>query len=381
MISKLQKNRSILFTPKKINKLEIKNRFIRSATNERMATEEGKITEQLINYYCKLAKGEIGLIVTGNAYTLKDGKSSPGTIAIYDDNYISNLRKLTKKVHAYGAKIAIQLNYAGARSPSSLIGKIPSAPSSVRNPLFGNVLPRSLKTDEIEGIISSFGAAAERAQEAGFDAVQILGAHGYLISQFLSPLTNKRTDEWGGSLSRRTRFAVRVYQNIRNAVGPDYPVFMKIGLADIEERGLNVSNGCQIVSLLSSMRMDAFEISCGITVKRESILTNILRENDEAYFLPFADAAKKITTYPLILVGGIRSVRVMVRLINSGVCDFIAMRRPFIKEPDLVNKIMMGKAEKAFCTSCNLYCIGTEATIKTTPIKCLQKKQIAPCTT
>lgn len=366
---------SILFTPCKINRLEVKNRFVRSATNDRMAAEDGKVTERLINYYGELAEGGIGLIVTGHAYTIKGGKGSPRMLGILNDDHVCGLSKLVDRVHAYGAKIAIQLNHVGGRSTRSLIGKVPLAPSRVRHPLFGDILPRALKTNEIEEIIDSFGQAARRAKDAGFDAVQLHGAHGYLISQFLSPLTNKRTDEWGGTVGDRMRFVAETYRNIRAFVGPEYPVFIKIGVADIQEEGLNIKDGCQIVSKLDSLGVDAFEISCGLSVGYESMRTKILHEEEEAYFLPYAKAARKVTTAPLILVGGIRSVKVMEKLINLGICDLVAMCRPFIREPDLVNKIMMGKTQKASCISCNRDCIGGESTYESAPpIKCFTDK-------
>lgn len=170
----------------------------------------------------------------------------------------------------------------------------------------------------------------------------------------------------------RMRFLQEIYGNIRNYVGREFPVFIKLGLRDIDENGLSMTDGCHIVSALSEMGMDAFEISCGITLNRESMLMDISQEDREAYFLPYAQAARKVTTRPLILVGAIRSVRIIERLINSNGCDFVAMCRPFIREQDLVIKIMTGKANQASCISWNKYCIGWKANI-TVPMKCFQR--------
>lgn len=344
---------SKLFEPFKINAMQIKNRFMRSATHDRCANPAGGVTDLLIDIYQKLAAGGVGLITTGHAYIAKNGKMSPNMLGADRDELIPGLAKLVDSVHQYDAKIMLQLNHAGRHARASFIGERPAAPSALYNPVTDET-PRAFAEDEIEQLISAYAAAAGRAVEAGFDAVQIHSAHGYLASQFISPYTNRRTDRWGGSLENRMRFIREVFQQIRKTVGAEYPVTVKLNSEDFIEGGLTIEASTQIAGWLSRAGIDALEISGGMI--RESYISgskrDILAESDEAYFLPNARKIKTAINVPLILVGGLRSPHIIQRLLESGEIEMASMCRPFIREPGLINKWKQGNLEKADCISC-----------------------------
>ena len=208
--------------------------------------------------------------------------------------------------------------------------------------------------DEIELIIEAYGQAARRAREAGFDGVQIHGAHGYLVNQFLSPLVNRRGDGWGGSLEGRMRFLRAICQEVRRQVGPDYLVFIKLGMMDHAEGGLTAEEGVRVVAALEEMELDAVEISGGIAgaLKRDANIRPAIRStSDEAYFRPLAEKARPATSLPIALVGGFRSRGVMEAVLDAGDADFISLCRPLICEPDLPNKLRAGLQERSACIS------------------------------
>ena len=208
--------------------------------------------------------------------------------------------------------------------------------------------------EEIDVVIQAYADAAGRAQQAGFDAVQIHGAHGYLISQFLSPFTNQRTDAWGGDLDGRRRFLASVCEAVRGRVGPDYPVFIKLGMVDAVEGGLTLEEGAQVAAALADMKLDAVEISGGIS-GGESLNTRpgTRTQADEAYFRPFAQAVRSRTSLPIALVGGLRSRGVMEEVLEAGDADFISLCRPLICEPHLPNRLRKAGQERAACISGN----------------------------
>lgn len=222
---------SILFTPIHIGPIELRNRFVRSATNECLASEDNRLTEEYYNVYERLAKSGVGLIITGNYYVNSIGRAADKVLVIESDDVIDDLRKLTSIVHGYGAKIFGSITHSGRQCDPKLIGKQPISPSGVRDILNG-IKPRAMSVQEIEETIWAFGRAAGRMKESGFDGVQINGAHGYLMSQFLSSYTNRRRDKWGGTLENRMRFVTQVYKEIRNEVGNNYQVIVKINSED-----------------------------------------------------------------------------------------------------------------------------------------------------
>jgi 2,4-dienoyl-CoA reductase-like NADH-dependent reductase (Old Yellow Enzyme family) len=229
----------------------------------------------------------------------------------------------------------------------------PMAPSAIDAPFLSQPA-REMTRDEIDAVVEAYAHAAERAQQAGFDAVQIHGAHGYLVSQFLSPFTNRRTDDWGGDLEGRMRFLAAVCEAVRGRVGPDYPVFIKLGMVDAVEGGLTREEGTEVAAALAGMGLDGIEISGGIG-GGESLNTRpgIRSQADEAYFRPLARRARACTSLPVALVGGLRSREVMEHVLDAGDADFISMSRPLICEPDLPNRLREGVQERAACISGN----------------------------
>jgi len=343
---------SILFEPMDINGMKVSNRFVRSATNDRCADTSGRVTDALVDIYKNLAAGGVGLIVTGHAYVTKNGKATPTMLGLYDDDLIPGLQRLVKAVHQYDSKIVIQINHAGRQTTSATIGETPSAPSAVYNPLTGET-PRAFTGAEIESVIEAYGKAAERAVAAGFDAVQIHCAHGYLGSQFISPYTNQRKDRWGGSPENRMRFLLEVFDRIRLSAGDDYPVLIKLNSEDFIDGGLSLEESCGIAGVLSDKGIDAIEISGSMAESpMGAIRKNILKEEDEAYFLSGAREFKKVISVPLILVGGLRSPGLMEKVLEKKEADMIALCRPLIREPDIINKWMRGGRKKADCVSC-----------------------------
>ncbi|OQY31276.1 MAG: hypothetical protein B6243_08680 [Anaerolineaceae bacterium 4572_5.2] len=339
----------MLFTPGRIGSLELPNRLVRSATAERMADEKGFPKPELEALYTELAQGGVGLIITGHMYVAPSGKCHEEMTGIYSDEHIPALVRLTKTVHKEGGKIAAQINHGGGSSNAETVAE-PIAPSSAGEPYFMRSA-RSMAPGEIEETIQAYAQAARRAKESGFDAVQIHGAHGYLISQFTSPLTNKRNDQWGGNIENRTRFLRRVCQAIREQVGPDYPVFIKFGIIDGLEEGLLPEEGIQIISQFIEMGLDAVEISGGVGY--QSTRKGIRKPAEEGYFMPIIEEARPQTDLPILAVGGFRSRHVMERALLSGVADFISLCRPLIREPGLPNLIQSGEREKSTCISAN----------------------------
>jgi 2,4-dienoyl-CoA reductase-like NADH-dependent reductase (Old Yellow Enzyme family) len=338
-----------LFTPGTIGTLELPNRLVRSATAEQMADDQGMPRPQLADLYRELARGGVGLIITGHMYVHPGGKAHVEMTGIYSDVLVPQLAKLADAVHAEGGRIAAQINHGGRFASDHSVGDR-IAPSDVHRSS-GELVAREMTVAEIEMLIDAFGQAARRAREARFDAVQVHGAHGYLISQFLSPATNQRSDEWGGDLEGRMRFLREVCKAVRDQVGPDYPLFIKLGMKDDDEDGLSLEGGLQVVAAAQSMGLDAIEISCG---KGSSIRKGIKRENDEGYFRPWAHAARPVTDLPILLVGGFRSLGVMEEVLASGDADFVSLCRPLICEPDFPERLRLGMQERSRCISATL---------------------------
>ncbi|MHA2184945.1 MAG: NADH:flavin oxidoreductase [Promethearchaeota archaeon] len=370
--------------PKKIGNLEIKNRFVRSATYEGLATEEGEVTDKLVNFYKTLAEGGCGLIITSYAFVQPSGRAGNKQMAVYNDNFIPGLKKIANIVHeaSEGCKVALQIVHAGRQSHHV---KETIAPSAVLEK-FSNKMPREMTTDEIEGIIESFSQAARRAKEAGFDAVQLHGAHGYLISEFLSPYTNRRIDQYGGNIDKRLRFIEQIYKRSRELVGDDFPILIKMNCDDFLEGGINLEESKKITKKLSSIGFDAIEISSCMweTVKRKKSeigwkptfipesRMSIGTINEPAYHLPYAKVIKKGIDVPLILVGGINSINLVEEILNKGDADFVSFSRPLIREPDLPNRWIEGIGSNT--VECD-YCNSCLPTLFTTGLLCPKKEE------
>ena len=344
----------ILFEASNIADLELKNRLVRSATAERMCDEDGRPEQAMIDLYANLARGGVGLVITGHAFVHQSGKAHSTMTAVHRDDLIPSLRALSEIVHQVsGSKrsgVVMQINHAGRKASEKVVGRTPVAPSPAPQ-AGGAPRPHELTETEIRELVAAFGRAAGRAKEAGFDGVQLHGAHGYLINQFCSPASNWRRDRWGGSIARRLRFLEEVAAAARDEVGGDYPLLIKLGIQDSVRDGLTLDDGVEIVRCLADWGLDAVEISCGMGMR--SSRKDILRLEDEAYFLPQARRAREATDLPIILVGGMRSPAVMESILEEGTADFISICRPLIREPDLPNQWREGRTEPAACISCN----------------------------
>jgi 2,4-dienoyl-CoA reductase-like NADH-dependent reductase (Old Yellow Enzyme family) len=338
---------SSLFDPFEIRGMRLGNRFVRSATAERMADDRGVPDERVEALYRRLGEGGVGLIVTGHAFVHQGGRCHGEMTGAHTDGLVEPLAGLVRAAHAGGAAVALQINHGGRACDPSVV-EDPVAPSAVP-PSGDGPTPRAMDVDDIGKIVEAFGAAARRAKDAGFDAVQIHGAHGYLVSQFLSPLANRRDDAYGGSLSNRARFLKEVAAVVRSSVGPDFPVLVKLGVTDNLEGGLTTAEGAEVASWLQGFGIDAVETSTG---GAGAMQTRITRPEREAYLLETALAVREKTEIPVILVGGLRSLVTLEQVLNLGI-DLVSLSRPLIREPDLPRKLETLETEKAACVSCN----------------------------
>ena len=357
-----------LFEPYRIGRLELKNRFVRSATGDRIADSSGAVTNDSVALYRKLGQGGVGLIMTGHAFVSPPGQTAKGQYGVHTNDMIPGLRRLVQVAHQGGAKIALQISHAGVNS-RYLPQKGITVLAVSRMPEISSP-HREITDEEVEVIISDFASAALRAREAGFDAVQLHGAHGFLMSQFLSPLFNHRTDRWGGSGENRRRFHRKVIQRVRDAVGVDFPLMIKFGSQDDREGGLSFSEGLETVLQMVEEGIDAIEVSAGF-----GTFVQVMKEGDpeRAYFRERAAAVKRVVTVPVIVVGGIRSLEVAKSIVDSGDADLISMCRPFIREPGLVARWQRGEGEPARCISCNrcMAIVGRDE-----PLECGEERRL-----
>lgn len=374
---------SILFSPMKIGNVELPNRFVCSATHETMAKETGEVSDELTKRYTRLAKGGVGLSITGLMFVHSSGRGYKKQTGIHHDSMMAGLTKLADTVHQADGRIAFQLAHCGRQTTKDMIGQTPLAPSSRGHDPMNFVKPREMTENEIIETISAFGAAAKRAVEAGADGIQLHGAHGYLISEFLSPFFNIRTDSWGGSDENRFRFLKKIYQEVKKVVPVGYPVLVKLNANDYTPKeGITPSLTAKYAGWLAELGIDGVEVSCGTTnysymnmcrgdvptaelVKSLSwwekpigrLMIGKLKgkyELEEGYNLEAAKVIKPVLgDTQLFLVGGMRTVSHMESVLENNYADFISMSRPFIREPFLVNKIKEGKMEKVSCVSCN----------------------------
>lgn len=361
-----------LFEPFSIKNIEIRNRFIRSATYDGFA-DNSYVSDGQIKLFSDLAEGGVGLIITGIAYVHHTGQVSPFQNSIAGDEFISGFKKLINIVHERGAKIAIQL-FHGGREAKYVKTKnaLPLAPSFIEKDPYYKGAYRDMTDDEIWEVIHAFGDGAKRAKEAGFDAIQVHGAHAYLLSQFLSPYTNRRKDQWGGNLQNRLRLHYEIYKDIRKKVGENYPVFIKIGVEDGFRGGLEFIEGKQSAKLLANLGFDCLEISQGLRGERykgTEFRANINCLDKEAYYLNWCREIKSQIDIPIMMVGGLRTLSLMKEIVQNGEADLVSLCRPLICEPDLINNWKTNEQKKAKCISCNK-CV--DLIYKGRPINCIQ---------
>lgn len=343
-----------IFEESTLNGMKLKNRLVRSATWENMADAQGYMTEKLFSVYEDLAKGGVGMIITGYAFVTRDEQPNPGMLGIYNDSFIDGYRLLTETAHAHDSRIVLQIAYGGSQTTYQPEGRLIWGPSDIPD-LAANVIPTPMTREDIGTLVRAFGDAAARAKAAGFDGVQFHGAHSYILSQFLSPHYNRRSDDYGGSLENRARIFLEVYEEIRRRVGADYPVMLKINAADFVENGATFEECRFVCQQLAERGIDAIEISSGSAASGEYLpsRTKIDRPAREAYHEQYAAELAEMLAVPIIVVGGIRSPEVAERLLTTTGIAYVALSRPLLAEPDLPGRWQRGNRAPSKCISCN----------------------------
>lgn len=356
-----------IFSPLTVKNMTIKNRIVMMPMGTNYGEQNGEMSFLHINYYEQRAKGGTGLIIVENA-SVDSPQGSNGTtqLRIDHDNYLPRLFKFCENIHRYGTKIAIQINHAGASAVSSRINMQPVSASDVPSKEGGEI-PRPLSKDEILHIVKKYGEAAKRAQTAGFDAVEIHAGHSYLISQFLSPITNKRTDEFGGSVENRTRFCRMVIDKVRKQVGPFFPIMLRLSADELMEGGNTLEDTLEYLDYLQE-EVDIFDVSCGLNGSIQyQIDANYLPDGWRSYM---AKAVKEKFNKPCISMGNVRDPKVAERILADGDADLIGMGRGLIADPAWVNKVATGhECDLRKCISCNVGCAGNRIGVNR-PIRC-----------
>lgn len=346
---------SSVFSPGHIGTMKLKNRFVRSATWENMATEDGHMTDKLYAIHEELAKGEVGLIVTGYANIVAEEKPNAGMIGIYDDSFIPEYQKLTKLVQQYGAKIVMQIAYGGTKTTHNVGERMIYAPSDVPEKGTGTQ-GKTMNKADIDYIVQAFAKACRRAQQSGFDGVEIHAAHTYLINQFLSPYYNRRSDEYGGSLDNRLRFLMEIYHETRKLVGDDFPILVKLTATDFFAGGLTFEETKTICKKLEAAGVDAIVMSGNIHGKAN---TMVGEEFDgytiqkQGYFYQYGEVISQEIDIPVITVGGLTDINAIEQLNETTNIQYFALCRPLLSEPHLIKRWQEGDREPALCENCS----------------------------
>ncbi len=347
-----------LFEKTSINGLELKNRFIRSATWERMADDKGHLTDRLLNVYEKLADGGAAAIITGYAFVVEDEQPNARMMGIYNDSFIDEYKRLTDTVHKRGSKIILQTVYGGSFTWYKTGERVIWGPSAVTNKV-SNVTPKEMTLEDIKMLIEAFGDAALRAKKSGFDGVEIHGAHSYLLNMFLAPFFNIREDQYGGSAENRARIIYDIYDNARAKVGKEFPILIKLNCSDfMGDKGFTFADCKEICRNLAARGIDAIEISGGPVFRapkpeKDPSDFPVERIGKESYFAAYAKEIAGAVDVPVILVGGNRSVEIMENILNDSAIEYFSIARPLLSEPDLINKWSKDKSCKPRCVSCN----------------------------
>ena len=348
---------SHLFQPIKLRAMELKNRLVMAPMVTNYAAEDGAVTQRLIDYLVARAWGGVGLIETEAAYVRPDGRGFSHQLGIHRDELIPGLQELTRLVHEGKAKVAVQLFHAGRQTGASITGTQPVAPSPLPDPSSGE-LPRELLVEEILEIEDAFVQAAVRAQKAGFDAVEVHGAHGYLIGAFLSPFSNRRTDEYGGNLEGRARFAAEIVSRIRQAVGDDLPLIFRISADEYVSGGLDLAQSKAIARIIQNAGADAISVSAG-NYASPGLITAPTMDLDRAIFVPLAEGIRKVVSIPVIAVGRLHDPAIADQVIAENRADLVALGRALLTDPGWVEKAQRGEVDEIKpCISCNQACIN-----------------------
>jgi 2,4-dienoyl-CoA reductase-like NADH-dependent reductase (Old Yellow Enzyme family)/thioredoxin reductase len=355
-----------IFEPAFLGPLEVRNRLIMAPMGSRLSNENGGVSPWQVDYYAERAKGGVGtIIVEITGVDSPRGVTSPQTLTIHEDFYIGGHNELVEAVHAHGARILLQLAHVG-RNRRFAMGVQPVAPSPIPNRFFG-VTPRELSREEIEDLVKKFIAAALRAQTAGYDGVELHGAHGYLIGEFMSPLSNRRKDRYGGSLEKRMTFPVEIVQGIRRAAGPRYPILFRFSADEFEEGGTTLQESKKAAKILGEAGADVLHVSAGTYDSMATVIEPM--SYPEGWKIYLAEAIKSAVKIPVIGVGVIRSPEFAERTLKEGRVDFLALGRALLADPHWPRKAREGKLREIIpCISCN-ECIGGR-TFRSLHVRC-----------
>src|SRR5882724_5551254 len=346
---------NILLTPARIGPAEIPNRIVMPPMTTRGSDEEGNVTEQTIAYYMARVRGGVGLITVEMASPEKAGRHRRRELGIYHDGFIPGLTRLVGEIHRGCAKASIQLGHGGGHTRIDICGEQPVAPSAIPHPVYETtletIIPEAMSRERIALTTANYVAAARRAQQAGFDCVEIHAAHGYLISQFLTPFENRRTDRYGGSLENRARFGLDVLRAVKAAVA--IPVIFRVSVDDYFPEGMPETEGKQVAIWAAQAGADALHVAAGHYRSLPSAARMIPpMQYPDATFLSYAADIKKEVAVPVIAVGRLGDPAVATDAIESGKADFVALGRTLIAEPDWVDKLVRGEPPRQ-CLACN----------------------------
>ncbi len=343
----------------------IRNRFLKSSMSEQLGDKENNPTQGLVNLYRIWAQGGVGISISGNIMVDRKGLGEPKNVVLDEESDLDAFRRWTKAATAEGTHFWAQLNHPGKQTPSYLT-KSPVAPSAI--PLGAGLdkafnIPRALNEEEILKLIKMFTTSAKLAKDVGFTGVQIHGAHGYLVSQFLSPHHNQREDQWGGSLENRMRFVLEIYTSMREVLGKAFPISIKLNSADFQKGGFSEEESIEVMKTLSEAGMDLIEISGG-NYEAPAMMgeTKKVRESTkkrEAYFLHFAEKLRQVIDCPICVTGGFRSSAAMLDALKSGATDFIGAARPYALFPDFP---ILAMADPDYVSSFSLPSTGSKIT-------------------
>jgi 2,4-dienoyl-CoA reductase-like NADH-dependent reductase (Old Yellow Enzyme family) len=345
-----------LFTPGRIGSVTLRNRVIMPPMTTRAADRDGFVTDAAIAYYSARAKGGVGLITVEMASPERAGRHRHFELGLYDDRYVPGLRRLTEALHAYGARVSIQLGHAGGHTRIDISGETPIAPSAIPHTVQEGttevIVPEEMTAARIERTIQTFVDAAQRVQRAGFDLVEIHCAHGYLLSQFLAPAENQRTDEYGGSLANRARIAIEIVRRIKAALG-DFPVSFRMNGDDFFSGGMTFAEAKQVAVWAAEAGADAIHVTGGHYRSQPTAAIMIPpMAYPDATFLDFAAEIKKTVSVPVIAVGRLGDPQTAIRAIEDGKADFIALGRPLLADAEWVRKAQAGQPVR-MCIACN----------------------------
>jgi 2,4-dienoyl-CoA reductase-like NADH-dependent reductase (Old Yellow Enzyme family) len=327
-----------LLSPIKIKRMLLKNRIVMPPMATELATESGEVTDALVAHYDSRC-GSLGLMIVEHSYIRSGGKFSERQLGIYSDELVSGLSRIAESAHKKDTPIAIQINHAGRRATSKICGTQPVAPSPIPDPE-SEESPRELTIDEINILVRNFGLAARRAVKAGFDAVEIHGAHGFLLGQFCSPVTNRRTDRYGGPSKNRMRLSIEVSSEVLKTAGKDVPIFYRLGADDMTPGGLTLEEAKSIAKSLAKLGISVIDVSGGLCGSRPPNLSG------EGYFTHLAQGIKQVVKVPVITTGGIRAPSFADEIVRRGIADLVGVGRPLLSNPEWATKAVKALKEQ-----------------------------------